>query len=89
MSAKNIVHGVNRYKVYACRCQVCKQAMSSYAKSRYEPKPPTLPAPQTRSWWLDRPVAGFTAYVEAVEYPRMRTGKFGQGKPISTDELSR
>lgn len=91
MSAKHIVHGVNRYKAFACRCGVCKAAMSTYAKSRYVPTPPKPTTPPNRSWWLDAPLVGFTAYVEAQEYPRMRISRFGsgQGKPISTDELSR
>lgn len=85
-----VIHGVHRYKVYGCRCDVCLAEMSAYQKARYVPKADAIVACPT-SWWTQAPVDGFTAYVEQDQLPRMRLARFGQGmtRPFNTDELSR
>lgn len=91
MTPQPIVHNIHRYKVYGCRCDVCRAAMSAYKKARYVPVVQAPIVAQTQSWWLTAKPDGFTATVEREHYARMRASRFGSGlgKSITTDEVSR
>lgn len=76
-SGRPVVHGVNRYKVYACRCDVCKAAMSAYGKARYIPASDVRAAAPASSWWLGASPEKFTERVQKEQFPRMKASKFG------------
>ena len=86
-----ILHNVHRYKVHACRCAVCRQAMSDYQQARYVPKAQEPIVAPTRSFWLDAPSEGFTSLIEREQAQRLRGSRFGQlnGKPFTIEEVSR
>ncbi len=89
-AGRDFKHGLNGYKVYACRCEVCRSAMSAYGKARYVPMTPTVSGAPTRSWWLDVPQSGFSDFVEREQLPRMRMSTLGRtrNRAISSEELS-